>query len=106
MKPDPQDDLPADGNGNQPETPDSSEPVPIVHASAPSPAEPEAASTVSRGTKREDEVGPDLIRRNLETRIASLEDENRTLRQTITAPKPEAVTEEKKSWLEGGSFLD
>lgn len=98
------DDAPTDGNENQPSTPDPSQPAPTIPTAAPAPPAPPAATTVVRGTKREDEVGPDLVKRNLETRIASLEDENRRLKEVPPVPAPDAG--QKKSWIEGGSFFD
>lgn len=76
-------------------------------APATPPTPPPAARIVVEGTKTEREVALELEKKNLEIRVAHLEDEKRRLKelpapdQLGTPPAPE-----KKSWLAGATFFD
>lgn len=93
----------ADGNGLETTTP-APQPPPTIPANAPAPV---AAGIVAAGKKTEADVAADLDAKKLQTRIAQLEDERRQLLQAQSVPPPTVVAQEqKKSWLEGGSFFD
>jgi hypothetical protein len=62
------------------------------------------AKTVLEGTKTERDVAADKKLKDAQTRIAELEDQQRTL---TTPPAPPAPTAKdvKKSFLDGGTFF-
>ena len=84
------------------ETPPGNEPTP-----APPAADPPAARIVVEGTKTEREVALELEKKNLEIRVAHLEDEKFRLKQLneLGAPPPPPPPE-KVSWLKGATFFD
>lgn len=93
---------PADSGGPD-IPPPSAKPAP---APDPIPAPP-AAAVVTAGKKTEADVAAELENKNLQARIAQLEDENRSLKQVPSAgPSGNADARQKQSWLEGGSFFD
>lgn len=98
---------PADGNGQDNDTPapETAPTIPAAPSSAPPP--PPAATTVITRTKTEADVAPELEAKKLQARIAQLEDEKRRLLEAQSvAPANVVAQAQKKSWLEGGSFFD
>ena len=78
---------------------------PTPPPAAPPPPRPPAASIVNDGKKVEIDVAWEVDNKKLQTRIAELEDENRSLK-TVLAPPPPPPPKGKKSWLEGGSLFE
>ena len=66
-------------------------------------AKPPAATIVTEGKKSESDVLPEIKRKQLETRINDLEDENRQLKN-LSAPPPPPAAPEKTSFLTGFPF--
>ncbi len=67
---------------------------------------PPAAHTVATGTEREETLAAELeaerlARRNAETRVAELEDENHRLKEVT----PDPGAQVKRTWLDGGTFF-
>jgi hypothetical protein len=107
-------DSPISGAGGNP--PAAPVPSPGDTTPAPTPpqasAPPPAASVVLNSDVREEDAA-ELVRlkrenedlgkkkREVETRVSELEDENRRLKSIPTAPAPE-----KKGFLEGATFFD
>ena len=74
----------------------------------PAPAAPAAAAIVKAGEKTEADVALELENKKLSTRLAQLEDEKRQLQEALNKPVDVPITvatDQKKTWLEGGSFF-
>jgi hypothetical protein len=67
-------------------------------------APPPATEIVLKGAKREGDVALERTLKERETRIAELEDENRTLK-TPPTPTPPPTPAKKKSWLKGWTLF-
>ncbi len=93
------------GEGSTPAL-EAAAPAPQSTPSAPAPA---AAQTVIAGKKVESDVADEMDTKKLQSRIAQLEDERRQWlesQRTVPAPQTVPAVDQKKSWLEGGSFFD
>lgn len=89
---------PANPSPTPPEKPTAApETAPVV---PPANSPPPAAEIVLTGTKNEREAALERDLKVRESRINELEDENRKLK-TPPAPRPQ----QKKDWLEGGTFF-
>jgi hypothetical protein len=86
----------------EPKNPEAPKSPPVEQAP---PKAPPAAQIVLKGLKNEKDVALERTLKERETRIAELEDENRTLK-TPPTPAPTPTPAKKKSWLKGWTFLD
>lgn len=84
------------------ETPEN--PIPPNNQPTPTPAPPESAVVVIKGAKSESEIALEVKlakveakKREVETRVSELEDENHRLKQIPTVKPTQA--KEKTSWL-------
>lgn len=103
---------PAEGASGDPQDPAKSEGPPLAAPASPKPASPLAdppiaAKTVLEGVRTEKELALERKLKERETRLAELEDENRTLK----TPPPRSVAptqavKQKKSFLDGATFFD
>ena len=86
----------------EPKNPEAPESPPVGQAP---PKPPPAAEIVLKGSKNEKDVALERTLKERETRIAELEDENRTLKAPTPAPAPPTPAK-KRSWLKGWTLLD
>lgn len=63
------------------------------------------AKTVLEGTKTEKDVASEKQLKDAQRRIAELEDQNRTLTTPPAPASPAAAEEQKRSFLDGGTFF-
>lgn len=92
---------PSGGKGQPANKPEIQAPGEGQAPSNPTPAAPPAGLVVKQGSKTEREMALERDLKSRETRIAELEDENRTLKTPPPQPKPKDPAPEKKSWLRG-----